>query len=170
MARKVGRMSENEAIKVIRAKACNDRCTEIHCNDSCMYGKDKCAFDMAIKALEEIQQYRAIGTVEDIQTMKDNGSFSAVELAKIAVMLKRLKDYEAIGTVEDIQKVLAFLDGNVANIRAKAIDEFAEKLKEPYKEILTNNDCGIDCKPCLNEFLKEIDDIAEQMKAGEIDG
>ena len=30
-----------------------------------MYGTGKCAYDMAIKALEEIQQYRTIGTVEE---------------------------------------------------------------------------------------------------------
>jgi len=46
-------MTEKEAIEVIRDKACNDRCEEIHCNDACMYGKDKCAFDMAIQALEK---------------------------------------------------------------------------------------------------------------------
>lgn len=45
-------MNEQEAIKQIRNKACNDRCTEIHCDDSCMYGKDKCAFGMAIQSLE----------------------------------------------------------------------------------------------------------------------
>lgn len=46
-------MTEQEVIKVIRNKACNDRCTEIHCDDSCMYGENKCAFHMAIKALEK---------------------------------------------------------------------------------------------------------------------
>lgn len=46
-------MTEQEAIKVIRSKACNDRCTEIHCDDSCMHGKNKCVFQMAIEALEK---------------------------------------------------------------------------------------------------------------------
>lgn len=46
-------MTENEAIKIIMSKACNDRCDEIHCDDSCMYGANKCAFQMAIKALEK---------------------------------------------------------------------------------------------------------------------
>ena len=46
-------MNEQEAIKQIRNKACNDRCKEIRCDDSCMYGNDKCAFGMAIKALEK---------------------------------------------------------------------------------------------------------------------
>lgn len=46
-------MTEQEAIKTIMAKACNDRCDEIHCDDGCMYGADKCAFNIAIKALEK---------------------------------------------------------------------------------------------------------------------
>lgn len=45
-------MKVSEAIKQIRSKACNDKCTEIRCDDSCMHGKDKCAFEMAIKSLE----------------------------------------------------------------------------------------------------------------------
>lgn len=53
-------MTETEAIKVIRNKACNDRCTEIHCDDSCMYGEGKCAFHMAIKALEKIEKIKFI--------------------------------------------------------------------------------------------------------------
>ena len=48
----------------------------------------------------------------------------------------------------------------------KALDKFADKLKSGYKEIIGNNDCGTDCKPCLNEFLKDIDEIAEQLKGG----
>lgn len=58
-------MTENEAIKIIEKEACNNRCIPQLCNDGGMYGDTKCAFSMAIKALEEIQQYRAIGTVEE---------------------------------------------------------------------------------------------------------
>lgn len=45
-------MKVSEAIQQIISKACNDKCTEINCDDSCMYGKDKCAFYMAIQSLE----------------------------------------------------------------------------------------------------------------------
>ncbi len=58
-------MTENEAIKIIEEKACNNRCIPQLCNDGCMYENTKCAFSMAVKALEEIQQYRAIGTPEE---------------------------------------------------------------------------------------------------------
>ncbi len=62
-------MTENEAIKIIEEEACNNRCIPQLCNDGCMYKNTKCAFSMAIKALEEIQQYRAIGTVEECRAV-----------------------------------------------------------------------------------------------------
>lgn len=58
-------MTESEVIKIIKEKACNNRCIPQLCNDGCMYENTKCAFSMAIKALEEVQQYRAIGTPEE---------------------------------------------------------------------------------------------------------
>lgn len=58
-------MTENEAIEIIKKDTCNNRCIPQLCNDGCMYGDTKCAFSMAINALEEVQQYRAIGTPEE---------------------------------------------------------------------------------------------------------
>lgn len=46
-------MTESEAIKIIKEKACNNRCIPQLCNDGCMYENTKCAFSMAIKALEK---------------------------------------------------------------------------------------------------------------------
>lgn len=43
------------------------------------------------------EQYRAIGTPEELQTMKEHGGFTGVELANIAAMQMKLKEYEAIG-------------------------------------------------------------------------
>ena len=132
-------MTENEAIEALK----NDGCYEcsggcdspVNCSNERCYIKQ--ATKEAIKALEEIQQYRAIGTAEDLQTMKDNGAFSAVELAKIAAMLKRLKVYEAIGTVEEFK---AFKEKNVAK---KPIDKIM------YLECPTCGDVGIlDCGYC----------------------
>ena len=53
-------MTESEVIKIIKEKACNNRCIPQLCNDGCMYENTKCAFSMAIKALEEVQQYQAL--------------------------------------------------------------------------------------------------------------
>ena len=49
------------------------------------------ALDVAIEALEEVQQYRAIGTVEELQDMKSN-YFEA---------LSDWRQYRKIGTLEE---------------------------------------------------------------------
>ena len=58
--------------------------------------------DMAIKAIEEIQQYRAIGTVEELEARKKS-TLSAMELADIWCILEDLKKYSAIGTIEEFK-------------------------------------------------------------------
>lgn len=59
--------------------------------------------EMMVKCLEELQQYRAIGTVEDLKTMKENGAFTGVELAQILAMQMELKKYQSIGTIEEFK-------------------------------------------------------------------
>lgn len=60
-------MTENEAIFCIKAES--ESHSEI-CDECELYGKTGCdychddAIELAIKALEEVQQYRAIGTPE----------------------------------------------------------------------------------------------------------
>ena len=71
-------MTEQEAKIRIQGKLdCMNKCDVFDCNhtdgcDSCNYcysqgtfGEQKKAFEMAIKALEEVLQYRAIGTIEE---------------------------------------------------------------------------------------------------------
>lgn len=88
-------MTENEAIERIRTGICNERGTQRFCKDSCMYGIDKCAYSMAIQALEEIPRYRDLGTVD--------------ELAEIQVqyyhLLHQVKEFEAIGTIEELHEL-----------------------------------------------------------------
>lgn len=56
-------MTENEAIKELKYD-CNELGKAIPCDTS--WGKSfENAYAMAIKALEEVQQYRAIGTPEE---------------------------------------------------------------------------------------------------------
>ena len=106
-------MTENEAKGFIQGKVdCMKKCDVFECKgtdecDSCNYcysqgtfGEQKKAFEMAIQALEEVQAYRAIGTVE--------GYKRAIEVSKENSMMCReykakLKDYEAIGTVEEVK-------------------------------------------------------------------
>lgn len=59
------------------------------------------ACNTAIKALDEVQQYRTIGTPEELRSMKENGAFTGIELAQLAAMQMRLKEYEKIGTPKE---------------------------------------------------------------------
>lgn len=122
-------------------------------------------FDRAIKALEEIQEYRAIGTVEELKFIKQWKSDVVEGFCK----------YDA-SSLEEL----------VENVRNKAIDEFAHELKERLKGMqmaeLQGEDvcpCGetgkecpyinqdIGCQYCAREqAIKDIDEIAEQMKGG----
>lgn len=94
-------MTENEAIKEIK------RWTEIllSAGSQCTMETAE-AQDMAIKALEEVQQYRALGTLEELQIMKEHGGFTGVELAQIAIGQMKLKEYQAIGTPEECRAAM----------------------------------------------------------------
>lgn len=120
-------------------------------------------FKSAIQALEEIQQYRAIGTVEELEEAKIQ--FDNINSATNSVALMGLCDFETakesvISTIKAM-KDEAKCDGcagctmwkcDCANERAYAIDEFAEKILE-YCSMSEMN-------------RKMIKQIAEQMKAG----
>lgn len=70
------------------------------------------AYETAIKALEEIQQYRAIGTVERFQQLTeqfkphitDETSCSERHCNKCDKYRKEAERYQAIGTVEECQE------------------------------------------------------------------
>lgn len=52
-------------------------------------------------AIEHVQQYRALGTPEDLKAMKEHGAFTGTELAQLAAMQMRLREYERIGTPKE---------------------------------------------------------------------
>lgn len=101
-------MTENEAIEWLR-KIQNPMISEaeLYCAETC-YGLGKMVypepedyvFETAIQALEEIQQYRAIGTVKKVSRLK--------ELYDKAKWLldderKKRRNFESIGTVEEFK-------------------------------------------------------------------
>lgn len=55
------------------------------------------------EALQEVQEYRTIGTIEGLKSMKENGAFTGVELAQLSSMQIRFKKYLEIGTVEEFK-------------------------------------------------------------------
>lgn len=108
-----------------------------------------------IQALEEIQQYRAIGTVEEFKALKEKKNILPIATIKISK--------------EDMQKIVdekvAQIELDIQEIRAKAIDEFAERLKNFIAKNVEDAESSNDL--CCEIFQSEIDEIAEQMKAGE---
>lgn len=112
-------MTENEAIKQLQVGYLGD-------TEDLVQAKH-----IAIKALEEIQQYRAIGTVEDIQMI--------FQLCKdLQVMCGK---YHEIGTVEEFK---ALKEKNVAKKPIYSdFDDNGDDEIIPYKAI---------CPVCGNEF------------------
>ena len=124
------------------------------------------AFSIAIQALEEIQQYRSIGTVEELVKTQIREKVLNVEL----------ESYKEIGTIEEfkalkveneelhceIQAINATMELLENEIRAKAIDEFMEKVKPIIDEKIkgwTNSD------DLRRWCARAVDEITEQMKA-----
>lgn len=44
--------------------------------------------------LEELKSYKDIGTPKELKELKENGTFTGLELAKLAIMQKELKEYK----------------------------------------------------------------------------
>lgn len=80
--------------------------------------KELCsALDIAIPALEEVQQYRALGTMEDIKQIKRDLNIQIEHSEHLAEVLKStksilskreklLKEYSKIGTPEELRAVM----------------------------------------------------------------
>lgn len=63
------------------------------------------ACDMAIAALEEIQQYRSIGTVEEIERMKRYQKLAKAH-GTIGQVIEECVKYEAIGNVKECREAV----------------------------------------------------------------
>ena len=88
-------MTENRCIEVL--KKMKHMFTE-----TCAKIDENTALDMAVEAIEEIQRYRAIGTVEGyeraIQISIENYSLYKEYKAKV-------QEFEAIGTIEELREL-----------------------------------------------------------------
>lgn len=60
--------------------------------DNCL----ECAeqHEQLAKWLEELKSYKDIGTPKELKKLKENGAFTGLELAKLAIMQKELKKYK----------------------------------------------------------------------------
>ena len=174
-------MTENEALdklnnlhyKIVHTSFCNK-----------VYESEIEALCMAKDCLKEIQQYRAIGTVGEVKMLKDYKElydvYKLIGTIEEFRNLKYKKNVLPITTIEfsmeDMQKIVdekvAQIELDIQEIRAQAIDEFAERLKsdefQKYNlDMVFETSRDLSYSHCINAFCEYIDEIAEQMKAGE---
>ena len=95
------------------------------------YGEMQSAVDVAIEALSEIQQYRAIGTVERLKDLPAICDSLAESSEKAEKLIKELQAYRAIGTVEGYKRAV-----EVSKENYYLYAEYKAKLKE-YETIGT---------------------------------
>lgn len=132
-------MTENEAKKIIK-KFCEDRMNFVRGKDmSDKELEDFCKFsealNLSISSLEEIQQYRSIGTVEEIQEKIGKlQRWHDEHLEDITVDLAEYRDLCKLEEVEHMKTLKRIIQRN--GTIGKALDECAE-----YEEIGTVDEC-----------------------------
>ena len=126
----------NELIDKLRDLA-NDTEVDMFCVASLNAYFEESA-DAIQTLLEEIQQYRAIGTVEEVKQLKEN-AFTGNEMAIIASNLIVLRDYQSIGTLDQCR-------------------EAVERMKP--KKVVMRYGCTYRCPPdCGGEEYDEYGDV-----------
>lgn len=179
-------MTESEALLRIKDM-------EYECMNSTIHyytDKDIPMLRLSEKALEEIQQYRAIGTVEELQKLKLLFGNENVEISELTTkILKEYPEYLSTGTIEEfkalkveneelhceIQAINATMDLLENEIRAKAIDEFAEKLSLEVSESIIwdmlatmskNSSLSDTSDEIVDYVINTANEIAERLKVG----
>lgn len=109
-------MTENEALEYLKSSKRKSNMLEI------LPGSD--IGNSIIKALEEIQQYRAIGTVEELQDMKNN-YFEA---------LSDWRQYRKVGTLEECRAAVE---------KQTARKGIREKIKKGYNRGMHHYYCPV---------------------------
>ena len=64
---------------------------ELHADICNQYVKE---YEQIAEWLEELKSYKDIGTPKELKELKENGTFTGLELAKLAIMQKELKEYK----------------------------------------------------------------------------
>ena len=123
--------------------------------------------EIAIQALKEIREYRAIGTVEELNALKEKN------VIPIATIKFNKEDMQEI-----VDKKIKEFELDAKEIRNKAIDEFAEEIAFGIYEsviwdmlaTMSKNGSLSDTSDKIVDYVIETSkEIAEQMKGGAID-
>lgn len=158
-------MTENEAIKRIKTGICCEKGTARYCTNACMYGKEKCAYSVAIKALKEIQQYRELekrltgmfGGELSLETVVDELERQLKEPDNPHPINAKILTYEdaaawdayhAIGTPEELQEMKK---------------DFAEALSDwrQYRKIGTLEECRAAMEKQTAKKVKSISQVKD---------
>ena len=114
--------------------------------------------DEAIKELEEIQRYRAIGTVDALNQLKENGAFAGIELAQIAIGQMRLKEYQKIGTPDECRAAVEQLKAAKEDIRKLLHEEYGSScqfcIQNDNEDAMCSKACGSGSWCCENAAWK----------------
>ena len=114
---------------------------ELHADICNQYVKE---YEQIAEWLEELKSYRDIGTLKELKELKENGTFTGLELTKLAIMQKELKEYK------DLEE-----QGLLVRLPCKVGTEVYYILGIPNK-----TPCAID--KCVFE-LSDIDKIGESL-------
>jgi hypothetical protein len=90
---RVKRVAKNQRwnSKYTKVSPMNEELNKQHEAD---YIKDAEEHERIAEWLEELKSYKDIGTLEELKELKENGAFTGLELAKLAIMQKELKKYK----------------------------------------------------------------------------
>lgn len=138
-------MTEKEAINHYK------RTMQIH-KDEFGYDRDDQITDLyntTINALRELQQYRAIGTIEEIEGL--NFSSNQLRLVNLAEEYKeKLKEYEDIGTVEECREAIERRSAKpLRKTEAPLIGENIRQIQYRCPQCETILDAGVLDKPII---------------------
>lgn len=78
--------SENAKLETL-----DENANEVYKNTCILYANQEEQF---AEWLEELKSYKDIGTPKELKELKENGAFTGLELAKLAIMQKELKKYK----------------------------------------------------------------------------
>lgn len=139
-------MTENEAIK-IATHCLGVQAEQEVCEECPVYRESgivcKEIARTVISALKEVQQYRKIGTVEQVKNQKEN----------LNVAYQIISDYEKYGTIEDFKKAQRYMRlVNAHGTIGRVIDSCAE-----YESIGTVEECREAVEKQRTKKPKELD-------------
>lgn len=158
-------MTESEAIERIRDHF------EVHHHDNRPHPLLDEAVDMAIKALEEVQQYRQIGSVELFAETKKLSDLTK-KCGTIGKVFDECAEYAAIGTVEEfreaVEKQTAYYPDRVVH-QLKERTAFLKGCTK-YGNKTTDQQSKSYDTMMMYEVKDLVDDLLEIVKAGGTNG